>query len=220
MARAAVGLMVAIVVAAAVLAGRPFFTDERDYPASIPQPTPLFSTTVIPVRPGERACFRDAVIEERSEEARFKVGTRLRPGIPLRLAIRGPGYSYRATVTGYRDNDVVRVPVRRPRRALPVQVCIANAGRRVADLYSAADRTRSRSVASVGGKNMRAGVVFSFWERTPRSIGERLPVTMERISAFRPGFVGPWLLWPLAVLFAIGVPVAVIAGFARSLRAP
>lgn len=220
MARAATAILVLIVVAGAVFVARPTLAEPREYPASIPQPSPLFFTALIPVQAGQSACFADAVMDERSEEARFRVGTLKRPGIPLELTITGYGYSHRARVERYRDNDVIRVPVPRPPRALPVRVCIANKGRHRFDLYGAADRTWSRSRATVGGKRAVGGVVFSFWERTPRTMWERLPATMERISAFRPGFVGPWLLWPLALLFAVGVPVAVAIGLARSLREP
>lgn len=218
MARAGVGLLVVVLIAGTLGITWPALREKREYPAAIPQPSPLFFTALVPVRPGQSACFADAVMDERSEEARFQVGTRLRPGIPLELTIRGRGYAHRARVERYRDNDLIRVPVPRPASSIPVRVCIENAGRHRFDLYAAADRTRSRSLTRVDGTTADSAVVFSFWERTPRSMWERLPATFDRIATFRPGFVEPWLLWGLAVLFGVGVPVAVAAAFARSLR--
>ena len=218
MGRAAVVVCAVLVAAFAVLVAVPELTAKREYPASVPQPQPLFFTSLVKVPPGESACFGDAVMEAHSEEARVQVGTLGRRGIPLELRIQGPGYSHRARVSRYRDNDVLRIPVRRPPRSIPVRVCIENKGRHRFDLYGAEDRTKSRSEAEVGGDSVSPGIVFSFWERTPRSLLDRFPQTIERMTTFRPPFVGEWLLWPLAVLFALGVPVAVLWGFARSLR--
>jgi hypothetical protein len=37
------------------------------------------------------------------------------------------------------------------------------------------------------------------------------------MAIFRPPFIGGWLLWPLAVLFVIGVPAALLVVYARAL---
>jgi hypothetical protein len=37
------------------------------------------------------------------------------------------------------------------------------------------------------------------------------------MAAFRPGVVGPWLLWPLLVLTVLGVPAGVAWALRRAL---
>ena len=212
---AAAGVFAALVVAL----GASYLGRDRDYPAQVVQPTPLFRTDVVPLRPGSEACFGDAVIEPHAREARFRVGTLLRPGAPLELRIAGRGYRHRARIAGgFADNALLEVPVRPPARATPVRVCIANRGERRMDLYGAADRTRGRTRAYVDGKLVRPNVAFGFWEAERRSIWERLPQTAERITAFRPGWVATGLVWALAALFVAGVPALVLWGLARSLR--
>jgi hypothetical protein len=39
------------------------------------------------------------------------------------------------------------------------------------------------------------------------------------MRAFRPGVVGPWLLWPLLVLTVAGVPAGVFLALRRALVA-
>jgi len=211
--------VLAVFAAFAIAAAVPFATKKRDYPASIPQASPLFFTSVVKLRPGSEACFANAVMEERSEEMRFRVGTVRRSGAPLRVSIDGPGYSQRLRVPGgYPDNLLHTLPVDPPARATPVRICIANDGRTRMDLYGAADRTRSRSRVRVDGRPVRPNVVIGFWERRDRSILERFPQTVERMAVMRAGVVGEWLIWPLAVLLVLGVPVALTWGYARSLR--
>ena len=202
----------------AIAAAVPFATEKREYPAAIPQASPLYFTSVVKVRAGSEACFRDAVIEPRSEQARFRVGTVRRPGAPLVVRMRGAGYAETVRVRGgYADNTELRLPVTPPARATPVRVCIENLGPDEMHFYAADDRTRSRSTVEVDGRPRRPAIVFSFWERERRSIAERFPLTLERMSVFRAAGVGEWLLWPLALLFVVGIPVAVVWGYARSL---
>ena len=209
----------AVIVLFAALVAVPFATKERDYPASIPQPSPLDFTSLVRLPPGAEACLGDAVVEEHSEQVRFRVGTLRRPGTPLTVTIDGEGYSQRMRIPGgYPDNLLHAVPIAPPARATPVRICIANEGARRVDLYGAADDTRGRSRTEVDGRLVAANVVIGFWEREPRSIVERVPATAERIPVFRAAVVGEWLVWLLIPLFVIGVPVAALWGLRRSLR--
>jgi hypothetical protein len=58
---------------------------------------------------------------------------------------------------------------------------------------------------------------LAFYEVGPTSIGHRFPTIFDRVALFRPPFIGAWLLWRLALLFAIGVPVAVAVSYGWSL---
>lgn len=209
----------AVLVVATVVRWEPFLSRPRDYPASIPQPSPLFSVALVDLRGGQEACFPDAVMDPRSEQARFRIGTLGRPGVPLRLSITAPGYRVARAIPGtYADNELLRVAVRPPARATAVEVCLANAGRRRVSVYASNDRTEAPYETLVDGRPAPADPQWAFFERRPVSIADRLPVVADRLGAFRPWWVAPWLLWPLGVLVVVGVPLAALVAVARGER--
>ena len=55
-------------------------------------------------------------------------------------------------------------------------------------------------------------------QRRPVSIADRLSVGLRRASAFRFFGVSPVTLWPLLILFVVGVPLAVLLTFVRALE--
>ena len=101
---------------------------------------------------------------------------------------------------------------------VPVRVCFASRGAPEIGLLASSDRTRSRSIAFIDGKSTKKSIWFTFAEPAPRAILERLPATVGRMTVFRPAYVGRVLLWGLAILFVIGVPIAVVWAYARALR--
>jgi hypothetical protein len=211
----AVGL--ALLVAAAAVWGVPYLTRERQYYATTPQPDPLFTVATIPLRAGRQACLDRAVVDHYSEQARLRVGTYGRPAVPLELSLSGAGYRAAARVPAtYADSQPITVAVRPPARPVEVTICVRNAGTRRIALYAADDRTESRSQTRVDGRKVAPDFDIVFTERRPVSILARLPVSLRRASAFRFFGVSPVTLWPLLVLFAIGVPLAVLLTFARS----
>jgi hypothetical protein len=62
------------------------------------------------------------------------------------------------------------------------------------------------------------GFVIRFAEREPVSILERLPDSVRRMSILRPAVVSDITLWPLLVLFVVGIPAIALWAFARALR--
>lgn len=219
MRRAALALGLVLLVAAAAVWGVPYLTRDRDLLAVTPQPDPLYRVATIRLRGDQRACMDRVVVDAHSEQARFRVGTYGKAAVPLALSIDGGGYHASARVPArYADSQRLRVPVTPPARPVQVTVCIANGGHRAVALYAAAGHSKSRSRVRVDGRRVRANFDLLFAERRPASIADRMPVSLRRASAFRPSVVSPATLWPLLVLFAIGVPVALVATFARSLR--
>jgi hypothetical protein len=215
---AAVGAGAAVVVLGAGIGLIPSLVRDRDYPAEIPSPPALRETALVDVPAGKRACWRYAVAEHHAGMARFKVTTRGRRGSRLGLGLSGPGYRSRTVVPGgYGDNTELHVPIARPPRDVAVLTCVRNAGRRAISLYASRDRTRSRSLAFVERRPTGASVWFSLFEPAPASLLDRFGATMSRMSAFRAGIVGPWLMWPVALLFVLGVPVLALWAFGRAL---
>jgi hypothetical protein len=219
MRRIAVGAAVVVLVLGALFVVRPFIAAERDMPAEIPSPASLERTDLVPLTHGAPVCFGNAVADHRSEQVRFKIYSPHGPAPALSVHVAGPGYDYTAKIPpGTPDNTLVQAPIPAPPANVPVRVCIRSAGRPPIALFASSDRTRSRSMATVDGKRTIKSVWFSFYEPAPRAITERLPDTIQRMTVFRPHYVTQGVLWVLAVLFLVGMPIAVIWAYARALR--
>jgi hypothetical protein len=203
-----------LLVAAAAVWGVPYLTRDRHYYATTPQPKPLFTATTIPLRPGQRACLDRAVVDQHSEQARLLVHGR---AVPLELSLSGAGYRAAARVPAtYADSRPFEVAVHPPAGPVEVTICVRNAGTRRIALFASDDRTKSRSQVRVDGRAVAPNFDIVFTERRPVSIAERLPASLQRASAFRFFGISPVTLWPLLILFAVSVPLAVLLTFVRS----
>ena len=207
---AAAGLLVVAIGALAWWA--PFVRAPRDYPATIPQTVPLFTTPLVALRHGQQVCFSPAVMDRRSEQPRFRAATPSSPtGGALALTIAGPGYRYAARVPGgYANNSLLTVPVRPPPRDIATRICLRNEGRPTIALFGVDDRTRAPLTVTRDGRRIGPAVQFAFFEARPTSIARRLPTTLDRMQAFRPGLLGPWLFWPLLLLCLGGLPLGAV----------
>jgi hypothetical protein len=223
--RSALAAFVAGLLAFTGLVAVPFLTRERDMPAAVPSPPPLFTVGLVELRGGQTMCMRDIAIDTRARQARLKVGTFGSPGPPLDFTVTGPGYSSTSRLPGgYPDNLVQTFPVQRPARSQLVTACIRHGGRRKIAFYAAEDpairssdggRAHSRVLVTVAGKRVTATPTFGFWEDRPVSLGARLGQTAERIAGFR-GFLGhEWLVWLALGAFVVGLP----AGAGLAIRA-
>ena len=220
MRRAAIGVMVVVLALFAAGKVRPWLTAARDFPSSVPSPAAVTSASVVRVAPGKVICASSLAVESHSEQLRFKLDTGGRPGPALHVSLNGDrGYHARATVAaGYPDATLAQVPIPAPGPGSQlVQACIRNEGRRSVGLFASADRTQSRSVTTVDGAVKVGSVWMAFYERSPRSIASRASVIVHRMSVFRPGFVGPWLWWPLLALLVLGGPALLLAAVWRAL---
>lgn len=209
-----------VLVLGALFVVRPFVAAPRDYVASMPSPASLRGTSTVPIEPGRRTCFADAAIETHSEEIRFKVSSPGAPAPAIRVRVRGGPYDYTAELpAGTLDTQQVAVPIPAVPAALPVEVCFSTMGdREGVGLYSSNDRTRSRSLARVDGRDTNQSIWFSFNESHPHTIAERLPTTVERMTTFRPAYVSEGVVWALIVLFVLGVPAGAVFAYVRALR--
>jgi hypothetical protein len=214
-------ITVAVISAvAAVLFGR-FLLADRDLVASTPSPRPVFKITLIDVPPGEPLCIRNVTIPKDARQIRFQVGTFGRPGPGLDVSLTAPGYSGRVEVpAGYADSALVVEPMRPPRTDVFGQVCVRHDGAdKIALVGSTEERTRSRPADTVAGRPVDPDAYLAFYEGRHGSALGRTPAIIDRASAFRPGIVGPWLLWPLLVLTVVGVPLGVLYAVRRAVRA-
>jgi len=219
MRRTAVLFGVVVLALTAVLVARPWLARERDFAASVPSPAALRAVSTVTLRPGHPVCFSSVAIEQHSSQVRLVVAAGSRPGPPLIVALRGPGYRADVPIAaGYVNEQVVAVPVVPPARPVPVRVCVSNLGDRAVALLASDARTRSRSLAVVDGKTVSRSVWFGFYEATPQTIPDRLSAIVARMTVFRPGYVTQGVLWALIVLMVFGVPFGAVWAFGRALE--
>jgi hypothetical protein len=208
-----------VLLVGAVAIGRPYLTKKRDYPASIPQPPSVVAIELVRMKPGQSACLHDAVMDTHSERALFQVETYGKPTVPLRFALTGDGY--RATVnvpaSAYKDEGILNLPVPAPDRDVFVRACVTNAGKRPAALFATTAAEPGPVVATLDGEPVGTNPWLAFYEAKRTSIADRLTTIVSRMAIFRPPFIGGWLLWPLAALFVLGVPIVVLLAYARAL---
>jgi len=219
MRRAAIAGAVLVLVLGFVFVVRPFVSEQRPTPASIPSPASVTKIDTVPLQRGHPVCFGDVVAEAHAERFSFRVSTPFGPTPELRVRLRGGGYDYTATIPpGLLDGQAAEAAIPAPLVDVPVEVCISSRGEPLIGLYAAVDRARSRSKAIIDGENTDKSVWFQFMEPRWHAITERLALTIDRMTVFRPGYVGRVLLWILAVLFVVGAPIAVVWAYVRALR--
>lgn len=210
---------VVVFVLGALFVVRPFVATQRDMPAEIPSPASLVSTSSVPLDPRRPVCFDHAVAERHSELVRFRVSAPSAPAPQLTVTVKGPGYNAEAVIpAGLLDGQTAQAPIPAPPTDVPVRVCIRNDGTTPTALFASNDRTRSRSVAVIGGKSTGQSVWFGFYEPRWRAISERVPLTIDRMTIFRPAYVTSGLLWIIAVLFLVGIPIVVVWALVRAMR--
>lgn len=209
----------AVLLVTAIAIGRPYFTKERDYPASIPQPPSVISAELVHMKPGQKACLHDAVMDTHSQRALFQTETFGKPTVPLRFTLEGD--AYRASVpvpaSSYKNEAIINVPVPAPDHDVIVRACLENRGKRLVAVFATTTAEPGPVTATLDGKALAINPWLAFYEANQTSIAKRLPTILDRMAVFRPPFIGGWLLWPLTVLFVVGVPLALLVAYGRAL---
>ena len=208
-----------LAVAAALFAA--FLLEDRELVAGTPTPRPLFEVALVELPPGQELCVAGVTIPDQAEQLRFQVGTFGRPGPALRVRLRGAGYREDLRVPpGFADSATLAVAMRGPGATTLGRVCLDHAGRApVALAATAEERTRSRPAGTIDGQPVGPDVVLAFYESGRASALSRAPAIVARMGAFRPSFVGAWLLWPLLGLVVVGVPAGLLWAVHRATSA-
>lgn len=219
--RAAIGVVAGVIVllVAAVFVWRPYATKSRVYTTTVVQAPSKFAVQLLPLKPGHRSCLDAIALDRRSAVARFQVGTYGKPAVPLGFQVVAPGYrvSKQIPPSDYTDNQIINVRFPAPRRDVEATACLVNQGRRKVAIYGSTGAEISASRDTIDGKPAQVNWWLAFYEAKPTSIADRATTIASRMSVFRPGVVGPWLIGALALLVVIGVPVAVLAVYGQAL---
>ncbi len=200
----------------------PFLLERRDALASAASPAPPGRPQVLVELPASgQLCLEPTVVNTRSDEARFGVRPRgSTAGPPLRFSLDTPAGSQSVDVAGgYTGATEIRVPLAAPRAEAFAEACIENLGDEAVGVRGTGiseDLSDPRPTLTRDGRTLRQNVTLSFYERARSSLLSRVPVTLERMSLFRPAIVGWWLVWPLAFLVVLGVPASTLWALARA----
>jgi hypothetical protein len=207
-----------LLLAAALLL--PSLLRDRELVASTPSPRPLFDVTPVALAPNQPLCISDVTIPPEARQVRFQVITGGAPGPAIEVALRAPGYAQAVTVpAGYADETTLAPAIVPPATARLGEVCLTQRGSAPVSLTGTLEeRTQSRPAGRIDGRPVRADTYLAFYEGRSGSPLAHAADMIDRMSAFRPGIVGPWLLWMLAALVVVGVPAGLVWALQRAAR--
>jgi hypothetical protein len=191
---------------------------------------------VAPVKPGATVCQQPFGISETFDRVRFNAGTFGKPGTPLVVSVSdahsGAELGSAQINAGWVDNGTprdVRVGPIRPGPA--VAICIRNRGKVptyvYGDYYHGAfgkgplgvTPTNSTSVAYLDGVALEGDLALWLRSTKPHTELSWIPALFRHAAAFKPPFVGAWTFWLLALLLAVGAPLALWAALRSATRA-
>lgn len=203
------GAVVLIVLLFALIL--PALDKSRRIATEVPQPPPLQSISLVEIPGGQQACSDQIGLLPGRQVAELRIGTYGRAPSPLLFELTASGYRETISVAPhYVDNGLLDVAFKGPAKALEGSVCLTNLGRTPVALYAAAGHSESRSLTTVDGRKWPANFDLAFYAAKRQSLLDDAGTIMRRLRLFH-AHVGLGLLWVLAFLFAIGVPLAAVA---------
>jgi hypothetical protein len=217
--RALIAWGCALAVLGAVL-WLPWATKERTVVAATPVPPPLFGITPAPLKGGSTACMQQVTFSPETQIGEIGVATGGKPGPPL--AITASARDYRSTARvgpGYRDDPSLRFQLAAPGGPVIGRLCIRNEGHRAISLNATNEfRTMGRPQLVVDGQPQPIDPHLAFYSRVEQSYLSRVGEIFTHAAVFTPAFLSKVVLMLLALLALAGIPLLVIAAFARAAR--
>jgi hypothetical protein len=220
-ARAAV-LAAALILLGSLIWFRPYLTHTSQPIASVPDPRALFVLSEFPVPAHQQACMDSVSVDSNSRIAEFQ----LRPakpsprgGPPVELVLSGAGYRGVVKVPGGYPGGDVTLPFSPPTHTLVGSACFINRGGSTVLLDGTAEpRTVARSKTSIDGRAVPGDIALTFLDNRQRSLLDRLGEVFGHVSILTDRLLPVWLIWILAVLVALGVPLGTLMAFYLALR--
>jgi hypothetical protein len=212
----------AIVVVGTLLWIGPYLTRTAQPVSGVPAPSALDALTEFSVAPRRQACLSTVTIDPNSRQAQFE----LRPakptsrgGPPVELVLSASDYRSTALVPGGYPGGSAAVAIAPPRHSVIGTACFVNRGSSPVLLVGTSEpRTISRSAMVVDGKPVVGDVALTFLDSGSRSLLDRLGEIFGHASNLTDRLIPVWLIWALAILVGIGVPVLMLAAFYRAVR--
>jgi hypothetical protein len=212
MRKVAPALVLVVFAIGALLWYTPWLTEQRIVPASTPSLEGISSRAEVKLPGGKRACIRPVPLDPSVREVRMLLNTRGNRAPTVELTMSGPD-RYRATgrFAGYAPSDASLVVARlsqAPPQAADGQLCLHNTGRRAIGLVGTSEpESVTLPVTYVGDKPPgEVDPAITFLSGKQRSLAQQAGTILDRAAAFTGALPG-WLVWPLALLFLLGLPV-------------
>jgi hypothetical protein len=137
---------------------------------------------------------------------------------PLALQARAQGYAADATVRADGPKDgVVVVPIRpAPRGVRQGSLCVVNHGRHTLTVFGVPPGrgTSAFSATTIDGKPSQIQMSLTLLTKPSATVRSRLGAMFRHASSFRP--FTAWEAWILALLVAVGAPVALAVALSRA----
>jgi len=200
--------VVAVVVATTIAALAVFLPHLRSRLITsgtpVPQAVAQLSDYTVPAHTED--CLDQVAVEPGSQLALFYVETPGgQPSTALRLTIKGTSFSRVADVPAGRPPGFIVVPFEGPRTAELATVCIRNLGGSDILLRGTNEpRTLSRPRLTIGGTPTAGEFSLAFQTANGKSTFSLASTIANRISAFKPAWVQPWLVIALLALVLVG----------------
>lgn len=177
--------------------------------------------TEFPVPPDQQACMSSIAIEPGSRTAKFQ----LRPaqltesgGPPVELVLSAPGYREVSHVPGGYLGGSYAAPLTAPTHAVIGSACFVNRGKSTVLLDGIGEAgTVFRAATTIDRKPVNGEIALTFLGR-PRSLLGSLGTIFGHVSVLTDRLVPVWLVWLLAVLVTLGVPLGVLAALYLAMR--
>lgn len=202
------GVVLIVLLFALIL---PALDSSRRIATEVPQPPPLQSVSLVEIPGGQQACSDQIGLLPGRQVAEMRIGTYGKAPAPLLFALTAPGYRETIPVApSYVDNGLLDVAFEGPAKVLEGGVCLTNLGRTPVALYAAAGHSQSRSTTTVDGRRWPANFDLAFYAAKRHTLLDDAGTIVRRLRLFH-AHVGLGLLWALAFLFVIGVPLAAVA---------
>jgi hypothetical protein len=200
----------------------PFLTRKQTSVSQVPAPNALNARSQFAVPPGQQACMTSVAVEPSSRSAQFEVSL-AKPsrhgGPPIDLVLSAPGYRSVGHLAGGYPGGVVSVPVTPPPRSLLAEACFIDRGNTPAVLAGSVEaRSISRSGTTVAGTSVVGDIALTFLEGRPRSLLGSLGTVFGHASNLTDHLIPVWLIWVIALLGALGVPLCVLGALYIALR--
>jgi hypothetical protein len=182
-----------------------------------------FTSAEVKVRAGQDACITPVPLDPGDRRLHMLLRTHGKRAPVVDVTISQPGYVARARFQHYAvratspvESDLSQAPP----RAHDGKLCLRNRGPRAVWLVGTSEgESLTLPVTSVDGKvatDIDPAITFFTGERT--SLVQRLGRVMDRAGDFT-GVLPGWLLWPLGLLFFLGLPIGAAAALLLADRA-
>jgi hypothetical protein len=169
----------------------------------------------IKVRSGQNACITPVPLDPGDRRLHMLLRTQGRRAPVVDVTVKQPGFVAQARFHDYAVGALTPVESQlsqAPPRAQDGELCLRNRGPRAVWLVGTSEgESLTLPVTSVDGKvatDIDPAITFLTGERT--SLAQRTGRMLDRAAGFTGALPG-WLLWPLALLFVLGLPIGAAA---------